>query len=100
DDAVRLETDRDGSFRVQLNQRKPDTEAGVWNAVDHHLDEPPQIAGAGAVCIPHDRSLGVEDRGRDDSAGRLSSVNRVQANRQRVGAGRGRGGGRAGPAGG
>jgi phosphatidate phosphatase APP1 len=77
-DTVRVATDRDGYFRVQLHPRMPPPEAGEWHTVDLRLDADPPVPAEGAVFIPPRQCRCVVVSDIDDTVMRTGVANKLK----------------------
>jgi len=77
-DAVRVETDRDGYFRVHLHPRSPPLEPDAWHAVQLVLESNPPIPAEGAVFIPPGNCRCVVVSDIDDTVMRTGVANKLK----------------------
>ena len=76
-DAARVETDRDGYFRVHLHPRGAPAADGAWHPVELQLEADPPIPAEGAVFIPPDRCRCVVVCDIDDTVMRTGVANKL-----------------------
>jgi phosphatidate phosphatase APP1 len=77
-DAVRVETDRDGYFRLHLHPCMPVSSPEEWHPVDLLLEADPPVAAEGAVFIPPDRCRCVVVSDIDDTVMRTGVANKLK----------------------
>ena len=74
---ARVETDRDGYFRVRLHPRAVPERGGDWHAIELVLDADPPIPAAGAVYIPPDACRCVVISDIDDTVMHTGVANKL-----------------------
>ncbi|MBP1183272.1 App1 family protein [Methylobacterium sp. PvR107] len=77
-DAARVETDRDGYFRVHLHPSGLPTGAGAWHGVSLVLEADPPIPAEGAVFIPPSGCRYVVVSDIDDTVMRTGVANKLK----------------------
>ena len=76
--AVRVETDRDGYFRVHLHPHDPPAERAAWHPVELVLESDPPIPAEGAVFIPPENCRCVVVSDIDDTVMRTGVANKLK----------------------
>ena len=77
-DAPRVETDRDGFFRLHLHPRSLPAASGAWHPVDLLLEADPPVPAEGAVFIPPGRCRCVVVSDIDDTVMRTGVANKLK----------------------
>ncbi|MCJ2137150.1 DUF2183 domain-containing protein [Methylobacterium sp. J-026] len=77
-DRARVETDRDGYFRVHLHPQDFPNDRGRWHPVDLVLEGQPAIPAEGAVFIPPDGCRCVVVSDIDDTVMRTGVANKLK----------------------
>src|SRR5207237_4184016 len=77
-DATRVETDRDGYFRLRLQPRDLPGQPGAWHPVDLVLEDTTPIPAEGAVFIPPDGCRCVVISDIDDTVMHTGVANKLK----------------------
>ncbi|CAM2945007.1 MULTISPECIES: App1 family protein [Methylobacterium] len=77
-DATRVETDRDGYFRLRLHPRDLPGQPGAWHPVDLVLEDTTPIPAEGAVFIPPDGCRCVVISDIDDTVMHTGVANKLK----------------------